>query len=209
MSDAQQTIPQERMERFERAAREMRRELPGVRLSESTEVILDFADRIAELREKYDACHRHVGYCEQRIAALEAELAAARAGTYRPVEYDELAPDGAEHPFVFAVGPHEIYWYDEDANEHKLELPSRFTICQFTPAPADDEPITQETLRAAGWAFVIGSRKAHYFVAGFSLCGRFGLSVKAELDSSDNSGPDDCKACRDKLARRKQKEAQE
>ena len=49
-----------------------------------------------------------------------------------------------------------------------------------------------------GWKFLVNSPKAHYFVDGRSLCGRWmNLGVGGFEDDNHNS-PDNCTACRKK-----------
>lgn len=58
-----------------------------------------------------------------------------------------------------------------------------------------------------GWGFPTNSCRAHYFVRGRSLCGRwiyFGKPVLNQGPASD----DDCKACSRKLAARAQATAE-
>jgi hypothetical protein len=51
-----------------------------------------------------------------------------------------------------------------------------------------------------GWGWPIRTKKAHYFKNGVSLCGKWGFGGAVE-QSNDNS-PDNCKACRKKLAQK-------
>lgn len=56
-----------------------------------------------------------------------------------------------------------------------------------------------------GWAFPIGCRKAHVFIAGRSLCMKWGYFGPVEPDGNlgDKPGRDDCVACWRKLRDRK------
>lgn len=57
-----------------------------------------------------------------------------------------------------------------------------------------------------GWGWPESSRKAHYFVDGRSLCGKWLFSGLPVKNQSDPSSPDDCKVCREKLAQRRASE---
>lgn len=59
-------------------------------------------------------------------------------------------------------------------------------------------------LMAEGWGVIRpGDRKAHYYVNGFSLCGRVGFYFgPTEDDASGNESPDDHKECRRLLVKR-------
>jgi len=52
-----------------------------------------------------------------------------------------------------------------------------------------------------GWGFP-RSRKAHYFVDGMSLCNKYGF-YRGSLEQGNDDSPDNCAACRRKLAKRK------
>jgi hypothetical protein len=56
---------------------------------------------------------------------------------------------------------------------------------------------------AEGWTWLINSKKWHYFVNGRSLCGKFGLIGRPELEQGNDDSPDNCTACRKKLKKRK------
>lgn len=57
-----------------------------------------------------------------------------------------------------------------------------------------------------GWGWPLDSRKAHYFVGGRSLCKKW-MFTGTLVDNQDNpGGPDDCKECVRRLAKRKAKE---
>jgi len=58
----------------------------------------------------------------------------------------------------------------------------------------------------AGWRWPWNSRKAHYFDEGeaISLCGTWMYSGPTQGDASSPATPDDCKACRRKLDKRKE-----
>lgn len=53
-----------------------------------------------------------------------------------------------------------------------------------------------------GWALPMNTRKYHYFVGKKSLCGRWMFFGDLQPDDGEE-GPDDCKACRRKLEKRK------
>ena len=58
-----------------------------------------------------------------------------------------------------------------------------------------------------GWAFPSGSRKAHYFTHdGRSLCGGYGFYC-GDVEQGNDASPDNCSACKRKLAKRKVGEA--
>ena len=52
-----------------------------------------------------------------------------------------------------------------------------------------------------GWGFPLNSRKAHYFVDGFSLCGKWMFLGPME-NYQGKSSPDDCKSCEKKMKKR-------
>jgi len=56
---------------------------------------------------------------------------------------------------------------------------------------------------AEGWTWLWNSRKRHYFLDGRSLCGRFLLLGHPELKHSNDDSPDNCTACRRKLAKKR------
>lgn len=58
-----------------------------------------------------------------------------------------------------------------------------------------------------GWGFPANSRKAHYFVDGRSLCGKWMYFGSLE-DSNDNSS-DNCTACKKAVQKLRAKEAVE
>lgn len=51
-----------------------------------------------------------------------------------------------------------------------------------------------------GWGFPELSKKAHYFVEGRSLCGRWAYT--GALEPAALASPDDCAACTRKLTKR-------
>ncbi len=57
--------------------------------------------------------------------------------------------------------------------------------------------------KTEGWTYLTNSRKWHYFIDGRSLCKRFMLFFLPELEQGDDDSPDNCKACRAKLLKRK------
>ncbi len=52
-----------------------------------------------------------------------------------------------------------------------------------------------------GWGFPAKSRKAHYFVDGISLCGKW--MFFGELEQGNDNSPDNCATCKKKLLKRK------
>jgi hypothetical protein len=54
-----------------------------------------------------------------------------------------------------------------------------------------------------GWGPPSQSRKWHYFISGRSLCGKFGWFDKDPLDTGNDNSPDNCAACKKKLAKLK------
>lgn len=60
----------------------------------------------------------------------------------------------------------------------------------------------------AGWKGLTNASKWHYFdVAGRSLCGRWLTMSRAGLETGNDDSPDNCLACRRKLAALKAKTA--
>lgn len=53
-----------------------------------------------------------------------------------------------------------------------------------------------------GWGNLFNSRKWHYFIEGKSLCGKWMLMGNGNLVDGQNDSPDNCAACRKKLAAR-------
>lgn len=58
-----------------------------------------------------------------------------------------------------------------------------------------------EVAEPRGWGWPMNSRKAHYFEAGRSLCGRWMFWGRDLLDDVARS-PDDCAACWKALVKR-------
>jgi len=54
-----------------------------------------------------------------------------------------------------------------------------------------------------GWGWPVNSRKAHYFVNGRALCGRWLFFGPLEQGNDDN--PDNCAECKKRLKRRHRK----
>lgn len=54
-----------------------------------------------------------------------------------------------------------------------------------------------------GWTYLLNSRKWHYFINGISLCRKFMLISRPELEQGNDDSPDNCAACRKKLAKSK------
>lgn len=52
-----------------------------------------------------------------------------------------------------------------------------------------------------GWGWPGASRKAHYFVGVYSLCGKW-MYMGALTANQAGASPDDCKACARELAKR-------
>ncbi len=70
------------------------------------------------------------------------------------------------------------------------------------PNPSPSRPLE-------GWTYLYNSPKWHYFRSGKSLCGRFMLLGKPELEahSGDIAGKDDCKGCYRKLEKERTADA--
>ena len=47
-----------------------------------------------------------------------------------------------------------------------------------------------------GWTWIIGSPKWHYIRENMSLCNKWLMPGKPELEQGKNDSPDNCKACR-------------
>ena len=62
--------------------------------------------------------------------------------------------------------------------------------------------VEQKEGQKEGWGFPGGSRKAHYFVDGVSLCGKWGFYFGL-LEQGNDTSPDNCPTCIKKLAKRK------
>jgi len=56
-----------------------------------------------------------------------------------------------------------------------------------------------------GWGFPLNSKKAHYFVDGRALCGKW--LFFGNLEEGNDNSPDNCTACKKAVERRKTKEA--
>ncbi|RLI41370.1 hypothetical protein DRO59_07110 [Candidatus Bathyarchaeota archaeon] len=54
-----------------------------------------------------------------------------------------------------------------------------------------------------GWGFPLNSRKAHYFVNGRSLCGKW--LFFGELEQGNDGSPDNCAVCKKLLQKRKRR----
>ena len=55
-----------------------------------------------------------------------------------------------------------------------------------------------------GWTWLVNSRKWHYFTQDkLSLCGKFMLLSLGALEAGNDDSPDNCAACKKKLAKRK------
>lgn len=62
---------------------------------------------------------------------------------------------------------------------------------------------TVSTSNAEGWTWIIGAPKWHYILAdGRSICGRFWMPGKPELEQGNNDSADNCVTCRRKLEKR-------
>lgn len=53
--------------------------------------------------------------------------------------------------------------------------------------------------RAEGWTWLFNATKWHYFVGNRSLCGRW-INYGHKREQGNNDSPDNCAACRKKLA---------
>ena len=54
-----------------------------------------------------------------------------------------------------------------------------------------------------GWGWPLSSRKAHYFVDGSSLCGRW--MFFGSLEQGNDNSPDNCAPCKKNLKRHRMK----
>jgi hypothetical protein len=55
-----------------------------------------------------------------------------------------------------------------------------------------------------GWGWPAAAHKAHYFIRGTSLCGRW--LYTGQLDDNPAPGPDDCLPCQRELTKQSKKE---
>lgn len=62
--------------------------------------------------------------------------------------------------------------------------------------------------RQRGWGWPVQSRRAHYFVGTRALCGRWGLYM-GHLEAGNDNSPDNCAACKRKLAALRAKEKED
>lgn len=56
-----------------------------------------------------------------------------------------------------------------------------------------------------GWAWPVNSRKAHYFVDGRSLCGKW--MYLGEVEEGNDYSPDNCRECIRRLEKKREGEA--
>jgi len=56
-----------------------------------------------------------------------------------------------------------------------------------------------------GWGACLNTTKWHYFIDGRSLCKRFMLFGRVDLEQGNDASPDNCRACMKKLAKHKAK----
>jgi hypothetical protein len=54
-----------------------------------------------------------------------------------------------------------------------------------------------------GWTWLIGSPRWHYMRENRSLCGKWACFGKPTLEQGNDASPDNCAACRKKLAKEK------
>ena len=69
--------------------------------------------------------------------------------------------------------------------------------------------MSEPSPRMAGWGSLLTATKWHYFtVDGRSLCGRWFARLPAfELEQGNDDSPDNCAACRQRLATQRAQEA--
>ena len=53
-------------------------------------------------------------------------------------------------------------------------------------------------MKKEGWTWLFNSRKWHYFKDGMSICGKFMLLGKGELEQGNDDSPDNCVQCKKK-----------
>jgi len=56
--------------------------------------------------------------------------------------------------------------------------------------------IKQKSKSGRGWKVLINSPKAHYFVEGRSLCGKWLCLGKEDFEDSNHDHPDNCVKCK-------------
>lgn len=56
-----------------------------------------------------------------------------------------------------------------------------------------------------GWGFPLNSKKAHYFIEGRSLCGKW--FFMGELEEGNDESSDNCTACKKALTKRRARQA--
>lgn len=59
---------------------------------------------------------------------------------------------------------------------------------------------------ATGWGWAFNARKAHFYVNGLSLCGRWVIFGGSGLELGNDNSPDNCATCKKKLAAKKERE---
>ncbi len=59
-----------------------------------------------------------------------------------------------------------------------------------------------------GWTWIFGSPKWHYMINGRSLCGSWLLLGNPELEQGNDNSPDNCKSCKNKLIKKREKDFQ-
>jgi len=61
--------------------------------------------------------------------------------------------------------------------------------------------MSKKKVAKEGWGWPANSRKAHYFVDGLSLCGRWGYF--GEVEQGNDDSPDNCAVCKRLLKKRR------
>lgn len=86
----------------------------------------------------------------------------------------------------------------DDAAEGGPVVDMHGVAVQAVPKTPESDPLTKQ-----GWGFPTQSRRAHWFSAGRSLCGKWGYlgDLTKSQGVSEKPGPDDCTECHRRLLR--------
>lgn len=79
-------------------------------------------------------------------------------------------------------------------------------VCTFH-LKLKEKNVPQDNSAKEGWGFVNASPKAHYFVDGKSLCGKWLILGKTNLEQGKDESPDNCTGCKKALRKRKARDA--